>query len=275
MSHSKVSQKDVLILDSGIGGLSVAREIHLALPDVSTAYLADFSFFPYGEKSQPELNHRVTSIVSQCIKLFEPKVLVVACNTASTVVLPTLRKEFEVPVVGVVPAIHPAARLTKSGVIALLATKGTIEGNYIDGLVQSAGRELRLVKVASQRLVEIAEEKLRGIPPNPEELISICRPIFSSHLGVPDVVVLGCTHFPHLTNELLSSVSSQISWIDSGKAIANRVGVLLQSSNCHQLDNSHVFTGTTPVQDLPEKLKLSIETMGFDLLPWRCDEPIA
>ncbi len=210
---------DVMVFDSGVGGLSVLEAIRGRLPNLSYCFVGDNAGLPYGDKSEGWLVDRVPRVIDRALAEVQCKVLVVACNTASTIVLPPLRAKFAFPVIGVVPAIKPAAKMSRKKVIGLLATPATVKRDYTDALIAEFAADCTVVKLGSSRLVTIAEEKLRGIPPNREELKSILSPFAAS---LPDVVVLGCTHFPLLRQEI-SEILTETVWIDSGEAIAKRV----------------------------------------------------
>lgn len=216
---------DALIFDSGVGGLSVLHEILRLRPNLSFVYVADNAGLPYGDKTPEWLQHRVSAVVAEALKNYTPKILVIACNTASTIVLPQIRSEVSFPVVGVVPAIKPAAALSKNRVIGLLATPGTVKRVYTDGLIQDFAKDCHVVRVGSSSLVELVERKLRGETLPLDELKNICQPFLES-TPVPDTIVLGCTHFPLVPTEL-QTVLPGITLVDSGAAIAQRVETLL------------------------------------------------
>ncbi len=216
---------DALIFDSGVGGLSVLHEILQLRPLLSFVYLADNAGLPYGDKTPEWLQHRVSAVIAAALQNYSPKLLVIACNTASTLVLPQIRSEVSFPVVGVVPAIKPAAALSKNRVIGLLATPGTVKRVYTDGLIQDFAKDCHVIRVGSSRLVELVERKLRGEVLPLDELRSICQPFMES-TPIPDTIVLGCTHFPLVPTEL-QAVLPGITLVDSGAAIAQRVQTLM------------------------------------------------
>lgn len=217
----------VLVFDSGVGGLSVYDEIRHLLPDLHYIYVFDNVAFPYGEKSEAFIVERVVEIVTAVQKRYPLSLAVIACNSASTVSLPALRDKFTFPVVGVVPAIKPAARLTANGVVGLLATRGTVKRPYTHELIARFANECKIEMLGSAELVELAEAKLHGKPVPLEELRRILRP-WLRMAEPPDTVVLGCTHFPLLQDELAQVLPEGTRLIDSGAAIARRTAWLLE-----------------------------------------------
>lgn len=217
----------VLVFDSGVGGLSVYDEIRHLLPDLHYIYVFDNVAFPYGEKSEAFIVERVVEIVTAVQKRYPLSLAVIACNSASTVSLPALRDKFTFPVVGVVPAIKPAARLTANGVVGLLATRGTVKRPYTHELIARFANECKIEMLGSAELVELAEAKLHGKSVPLEELRRILRP-WLRMAEPPDTVVLGCTHFPLLQDELAQVLPEGTRLIDSGAAIARRTAWLLE-----------------------------------------------
>ncbi|WP_130100300.1 glutamate racemase [Siccibacter turicensis] len=217
----------VLVFDSGVGGLSVYDEIRQLLPDLHYIYAFDNVAFPYGEKSETFIVERVVEIVTAVQARYPLALAVIACNTASTVSLPALREKFPFPVVGVVPAIKPAARLTANGVVGLLATRATVRRPYTHELIARFAAECHIEMLGSAELVEMAEAKLHGEPVSLDELRRILRPWLRMP-EPPDTVVLGCTHFPLLADELLAVLPEGTRMIDSGAAIARRTVWLLE-----------------------------------------------
>ena len=217
----------VLVFDSGVGGLSVYNEVRQLLPDLHYIYAFDNVAFPYGEKSEEFIVERVVEIVTVVQQRYPLALAIIACNTASTVSLPALREKFVFPVVGVVPAIKPAARMTANGIVGLLATRGTVRRPYTHELVARFATECKIEMLGSAELVELAEAKLHGEPVSLDELRKILRPWLRMK-EPPDTVVLGCTHFPLLQEELLQVLPEGTRLIDSGAAIARRTAWLLE-----------------------------------------------
>ena len=215
--------KRVLIFDSGVGGLSVYQEIYAQLPNIQYVYAFDDAAFPYGELPEEVLIERTLHIVSILVARHDIDLVVIACNTASTVVLPSLRSQLVIPVVGVVPAIKPAAMISKKKAVGLLATPATVKRDYTNNLIAQFASDCEVHRIGSTRLVEMAEEKLRGKAVSVAELADILRPWQDK----VDSIVLGCTHFPLIKDEIAEAFGAPVHIIDSGLAIANRVKALL------------------------------------------------
>ena len=214
------------VVDSGVGGLTIYAAIRAALPNANFQYCSDNAHFPYGTRTEEDVVRCVTVMADNLDRQAPLDLLVVACNTASTVVLPPLRARFPFPVVGVVPAIKPAAALTKTGTIGLLATPATVSGPYTDALIAAHADGRRVLKIGSPRLAAWAEGKLRGEAVDLAALRAEVAPFFDRHESVDarvDVVVLGCTHFPLLIEELDRVAAWPVTWLDSASAIASRV----------------------------------------------------
>jgi len=246
------------MFDSGIGGISVFREIKHQLPDIAIDYLFDNAFYPYGQLSEHELVERITSLVSRVVAQGNHALVVIACNSASTAALPALRQQLNIPVVGVVPAIKPAATLSQKKSVGLLATKGTINRSYISTLIENHAPHCEIVKVGTNELVEMAEMVFKGIEPNMAQLAKICAP-FNDRV---DTIVLGCTHFPLLSSYIKQVTNNQISLIDSGTAIANRVVGLLGTSQIKTLDQQ-VDRALYTKPNLDKLLIAGLEQEGF------------
>lgn len=214
----------ILVFDSGVGGLTIVEAIAEALPGAPLVYACDNAAFPYGPKPEAELVERVHAVLDALVSRFQPRLIVVACNTASTVALPRLRSHYRLPIVGVVPAIKPAARASKNRVLGLLATPGTVGRPYTDQLIAEFAADCTVIRVGSSELVLAAEQKLRGEPIDPALPRELLRPILEAGA---DTVVLGCTHFPLLRPELEAAAGRPMTWVDSGEAIARRVRELL------------------------------------------------
>jgi glutamate racemase len=213
-----------LIFDSGVGGVSVLDAIADAGLALTLDYAADNAWLPYGEKPDADLRARTPALIAALAREFAPDVIVVACNTASTIVLAETRAAVSAPVVGVVPPVKPAAAMSRSGVIGLLATEATIARPYTDDLIQRFARGATVIRVAATQLVACAEAKLAGRVPDDAAISAAVSDLFEAPHGAElDVVALACTHFPHLREELEARAPRQVVWLDSGAAIAQRV----------------------------------------------------
>jgi glutamate racemase len=213
------------VFDSGVGGLSVSRDMRVRLPDLRQSYLADDTFRPYGEKTEAQIRARLPDLLAPLCDVLRPDIVVIACNTASTAALPAVRTVLDVPVVGVVPAIKPAAATSKERRIAVLGTPGTVRRAYVDDLIERYAADCDVRLKGSLALVEQAERKLRGEAVDMAIIAAETAPLFQ---GDPiDAVVLACTHFPLLRDELAQAAPYPLDWIDSGDAIARRVESLL------------------------------------------------
>jgi len=217
----------ILVFDSGVGGLSVARCIHETLPGADIVYLADNAGFPYGNQPESVVIERCTTLIRRALETIPCDVVVVACNTASTVVLPQLRQTIDIPVVGVVPAIKPAAGRTVSRRIGVLATPATVRRPYLDRLIDEFAGDCQVERVGHPALVGWAEQLVRGVPVPMAELKKALTPLQRSGA---DTVVLGCTHYPLLLDALKTALPEVQHWVDSGDAIARRVLFLLEQA---------------------------------------------
>ncbi|HET8850776.1 MAG TPA: glutamate racemase [Marinobacter sp.] len=234
----------VLVFDSGVGGLSVAQCIHGALPDLDLVYLADNAGFPYGNKPETVVTERCCLLILAAAEAFACDVIVVACNTASTVALPALRARTSTPVVGVVPAVKPAAAVSANRRIGILATPATVRRPYLDELVRDFAGDCKVIRVGHPDLVNWAERCVAGELPDQQAMDAAVLPL--AEAGV-DTVVLGCTHYPLLRHWLERSLPAVRFWVDSGQAIARRVAFLLhQTVSDHNPDSVRGITPSSP-----------------------------
>lgn len=215
----------IVVFDSGVGGLSVAREIAAALPQAGLTYLADTAVFPYGALEPDVLVARVMALMGALIPATRPAAVVIACNTASTLVLPPLRARFaDVPFVGTVPAVKPAAERSISRRVSVLATPGTVKRDYTRDLIAAHGRDCRFTLVGSPRLAGLVERVHGGeAVPDAAFLEEIAPCFVSDEGGRTDTVVLACTHYPLVRDRLERLAPWPVDWIDPAPAIARRV----------------------------------------------------
>ncbi|CEE91260.1 glutamate racemase [Xenorhabdus nematophila str. Anatoliense] len=225
---NKTARPTILVFDSGVGGLSVYKEIRQLLPDLHYIYAFDNEAFPYGEKTADVIIDRVVKVVDAIQKKHPLAVVVIACNTASTVSLPVLRERFSFPVVGVVPAIKPAAKLSCNRIVGLLATRATVNRGYTKELITRFATDCQVHSIGSAELVELAERKLHGKDVPLDELEKVLKPWLRMK-EPPDTVILGCTHFPLIAEELSQVLPDGTRLIDSGAAIARRTAWLIKN----------------------------------------------
>lgn len=220
----------IVVFDSGVGGLSVLAHIRDQLPQSPLVYVCDNAALPYGTKPNDWLNDRIIAVCEAAVQRVDARALVVACNTASTLALDALRERLQIPVIGTVPAIKPAASATATGEIALLATSATVHRPYLDRLIAEFASHCTVLRIPADGLVTQAERLLSGAPVDSAEIEAALAPLWA-HPRV-DTVVLGCTHFPLLQN-MFDAIAQQraprraIQWLDSGAAIARRVKSVL------------------------------------------------
>jgi glutamate racemase len=221
----------ILLFDSGMGGLTVASAVARQLPDAHLVYAADSAGFPYGAWREAELTRRIVAVMGMLIARVEPHLVVIACNTASTIALAALRETYAVPFVGTVPAIKPAAAQTRSGIIGVLATPGTVSREYTHALIHTFAFHCKVFLHGAGRLAELAERKLKSGALDLEELRREIGPVFRKHGGKrTDVVVLGCTHYPLLVVEMAGVAPWPVSFIDPAPAIARRVADVIDET---------------------------------------------
>src|SRR5204863_8087876 len=197
----------ILVFDSGLGGLTVMREIVKARPDAHYIYVADDAFFPYGHHSEDQIVVRVVPLIGELIATHSPDLVVIACNTASTLVLSHLRSAYKVPFVGTVPAIKPACAQSRTKRVSVLGTKGTVEREYTRALIRDFGQGCEVTLVGSPELASLAEAALSGSEVNDRDISAELAPCFvgnredgSAHT---DTIVLACTHYPLLMDRLV------------------------------------------------------------------------
>jgi len=219
----------ILLFDSGVGGLTVYDALHRVLPDAPVIYAADLAGLPYGTKTEAQIAARVSGLLGRMAERYQPRLACIACNTASTIALGMVRDVLAVPVVGTVPAIKPAAALSKTGTIGLVGTEATIRQAYVDDLEARFASDKRLLRIAAPGLVAAAEAKLRGRPVDPA-LIAEVHDRLAALAGDEDIdtLVLACTHFPLLADELAAAFGPGVRQVDGADGIARRIAQLTQ-----------------------------------------------
>lgn len=219
----------ILFFDSGLGGLTVLGPTRALLPTARTVYAADYAGLPYGQKSEAELAARVPALLGRLVERYQPRLAVIACNTASTIALAHVRAALDLPIVGTVPAIKPAAALTRSGVIGVLGTEATVRQPYVDALSARFAGDKIVLRYGSPGLVAGAEAKLRGEPVDPAVIARAVAGLRDQPGGdAIDVIVLACTHFPLLAEELQAAAGPNVRLIDGAEGIARRIADLTQ-----------------------------------------------
>ncbi len=223
-------RKTILIFDSGLGGLTVYREVAAARPDANFLYVADDAAFPYGALAEPALISRVVGLMDELIAAHRPDLVVIACNTASTIVLAELRKKFTVPFVGTVPAIKPACAGSVTKRVSVLGTEATVRREYTRALIRDYAQDCEVTLVGAAKLATYAEAELGGAPAGDAEIRAEIAPCFRADGGRTDTVVLACTHYPLLLHRLRQLAPWLVNFIDPAPAIARRVVDLLGPS---------------------------------------------
>jgi glutamate racemase len=252
----------ILLFDSGVGGLSVLAELRKALPDAPVIYAADNAGLPYGGKSEAEIAARVCGLLGRMAERFRPRLICIACNTASTIALGMVRDVLQIPIVGTVPAIKPAAALTKTGVIGLLGTEATIRQAYVDRLEAEFAVGKTLLRSAAPELVTAAEAKLRGLSVDPKVFERAAEGLRKQPGGERiDMVVLACTHFPLVADELGKAFGQQVGFVDGAAGIARRIAFLTQGQTfAREKADIALFTRQDPGLDL---LKPALAGLGL------------
>jgi glutamate racemase len=219
------------VFDSGLGGLTVLREIVRARSDAHYVYVADDAFFPYGHHTEEAIIARVVPLIGDLISAHTPDLVVIACNTASTLVMSHLRNAYKIPFVGTVPAIKPACASSRTKRVSVLGTKGTVQREYTRALIRDFSQDCEVTLVGSPDLASLAEAALSGETVSDAAITTELAPCFlSGRDGTStrtDTVVLACTHYPLLLDRFITLAPWPVDWIDPAPAIARRVVDLL------------------------------------------------
>jgi glutamate racemase len=224
---NEVPPPSILVFDSGLGGLTVLREIAKVRPGVPLSFVADDAAFPYGRLDDQALIDRVVTVLDQYIALLRPSLVVIACNTASTLALPVLRRRFSVPFVGTVPAVKPACAQSKTKRISVLATPATVRRDYTHDLIRDFAESCRVTLVGAEHLASLAEAALRGELADDKAIAAEIAPCFVDDGGRTDMIVLACTHYPLILDRLERLARWPVTWMDPAPAIARRAAQLL------------------------------------------------
>jgi glutamate racemase len=253
----------ILVFDSGLGGLTVHRTVAAARPDATLVYAADDAFFPYGRHDEDQLIARVVAVMARLLAAYRPDLVVVACNTASTLVLPQLRAAFAVPFVGTVPAIKPACAASVSRRVSVLGTEATVKREYTHTLIRDFAGGCAVTLVGSPRLAELAEADFQGAPVADTDIAHEIAPCFVTAGGArTDTVVLACTHYPLLLSRLERLAPWPVRFVDPAPAIARRVTDLLgppQGSRAARPARMVFTSGRRP----PPPLKTALARLGI------------
>ena len=239
----------ILVFDSGIGGLTVLRELRVLMPERNFVYVADDAGFPYGNWAEPALKARVVGLFGRLIAEFRPEISVIACNTAFTLVGADLRATYpDHSFVGTVPAIKPAAERTRSGLVSVLATPGTVKRAYTRDLIQSFASQCHVRLVGSQNLARMAEAYIRGESIADAEVTAEIEQCFYHQDGQKtDIVVLACTHYPFMSNMFRRLAPWPVDWIDPAEAIARQARRLVPRDDTlqpeHHADRAILTSG--------------------------------
>jgi glutamate racemase len=242
----------ILVLDSGLGGLTVLREIVPTRPDAHFVYVADDLFFPYGHHSEAEIIARVVPLVGDLIAAHRPDLIVIACNTISTLVMSHLRAAYTLPFVGTVPAIKPACARSKTRRVSVLGTKGTVQREYTRALIRDFAQGCAVTLVGSPELASLAESALNGNDVSDTAIVAEFAPCFVGDPLDPaartDTIVLACTHYPLLLDRLIRLAPWPVDWIDPAPAIARRVLDLLgpPGGGADHVGAEMIFTSKRP-----------------------------
>jgi glutamate racemase len=243
MTNTPPSKPRVLVFDSGLGGLSIVGALARTHIGADIYYLADTALFPYGNKPDQELLARIPLIIAQGVEACNPALVIIACNTASTLALDAVRAALAVPVIGVVPAIKPAAALTKSGTIGLLATPNTVNRPYTDKLIADFASGVRVIRHGAVGLAGAIEAHLSGGALELDVLKASVDGLFGQEGSETiDMIVLACTHYPHVQSELAALAPRAVAWIDSGDAIARRAASVLGLDSASQTSLRTAYT---------------------------------
>ncbi len=219
----------MLFFDSGVGGLSVLAPARALIPHMPVVYVADSAGYPYGTKSESEVAARVPALLGRLAERYDPRLIVIACNTASTIALGAVRAALDVPIVGTVPAIRPAAALSKTRTIGVLGTQATVRQPYVDDLAARFAADCRVLRHGSAELVDLAESHLRGEPTDPAAYRAVLAGLFDQSGGEHiDVIVNACTHFPLVTDALAAAAPRPVTFVDGGPGIARRIAHLTE-----------------------------------------------
>ena len=262
-----MKNKPIGIFDSGIGGTSIWKEVVKLLPNENTIYLADSKNAPYGEKSSEEIIALSIKNTEYLISK-ECKLIIVACNTATTNAIDYLRRNYTIPFIGIEPAIKPAALLSKTGAIGILATKGTLSSKLFEKTTKEYTKNITTIEQDGEGLVPLIEEGKLNSPEINELLSTYLKPMLKFNI---DHLVLGCTHYPYLIPQIKKIIGDKITIIDSGEAVARQTKAVLEKHNLLSTSTAksrHQFYTNADTKVLKEILndvsvEFSVEKLDF------------
>ncbi|HMC92120.1 MAG TPA: glutamate racemase [Allosphingosinicella sp.] len=258
--------RPLLIFDSGVGGLSVAGAIRTELPQAPLVYVGDAAGYPYGTKPASLIEARVPALLGRLAERFDPELIVIACNTASTIALDAVRAALDLPIVGTVPAIKPAAALSKTRTIGVLGTEATVRQPYVDRLTGEFAADCRVLRFGSAELVDLAEAHLRGENASRETYAQVLDGLLGQEGGEAiDTIVLACTHFPLVEKELADAAPRPLAFVDGKEGIARRVAFLTRERNWSEAEPRHQAFFTGRAADL-HAYRPGFARFGFDAL---------
>jgi len=255
--------RPLLLFDSGVGGLSVLAEVRAALPNAPIVYVADNGGFPYGTKTEAEISARVPALLGRLAERYRPRLITIACNTASTIALAGVRAALDLPIVGTVPAIKPAAEQSQTRVIGVLGTNATVRQPYVDDLSARFASDCLVLRHGSADLVELAEASLRGEPTPDTAYADVMAGLLDQEGGDRmDTIVLACTHFPLVAERLAAVAPRPLTFVDGAKGIARRVAYLARDQEWPDAPLAGVAVFTAPIE-VENGLKASLARFGL------------
>ncbi|QLC24443.1 glutamate racemase [Parasphingopyxis algicola] len=258
------ADQPLLLLDTGVGGLSILGPIRKLLPRAPIVYALDQAGFPYGQKSEAELAARVPALLGRLAEHVDARLAVIACNTASVIALDPVRAALAIPIVGTVPAIKPAAAISKSRVIGVLGTAATVRQPYVDNLSREFASDCTVIRHGSHELVALAEQKMRSRPTDPNAYARVLDGLFGQPGGDKiDTIVLSCTHFPLVEAELAAASPHPVAFVHGGDGIARRVAHLTEGQPWPEEPRPGTAIFVSDGSD-PEPLRPGLAQYGFE-----------
>ena len=255
--------RPILLFDSGVGGLSVLAEVRATLPNAPIIYVADNGGFPYGTKTEAEISARVPALLGRLAERYRPRLIVIACNTASTIALAGVRTALDLPIVGTVPAIKPAAEQSQTRVIGVLGTNATVRQPYVDDLSAKFASDCLVLRHGSAELVQLAEASLRGEPTSDDAYADVMKGLLDQPGGERmDTIVLACTHFPLVADRLAAVAPRPLTFVDGAKGIARRVAYLTRDQDWPDAPAPGIAVFTAPIE-VSAGLQASLAEFGL------------